>query len=368
MTLAGKKNEAIAKEVVTNRILTSIEIDLNGKCRFNGSFCNLTNDKTSDNININGLSLNELTSLIAQASELGAKKVFLFNHPSRQHPDTEDIIKFITKKNMLVNFFSSDLSCNPPMSVDSVNGDYAAIECLKHKYSCFISSDGLVYPCAGMHLPIGNIHKTPLKKIIRDSEVIANLKNHESMIKGPCRRCDKFSNCYGCRARAFALTGDYLASDPQCPENHDKLDQITYLPMSVEKLLPQKLGMCVVTKLLKVEERYAQVESVFSDKSLFIKKDSSLEEFVYMEVMAQSGGVMDGFEKFDTGQADPEGYLIGGQKINIYAKTYACDRLIIDIYKTLKFGNFGILTAQIHCNDVLIAEGEIKIYQINGAD
>ncbi len=41
---------------------------------------------------------------------------------------------------------------------------------------------------------------------------------------------------------------------------------------------------------------------------------------------------------------------------------------MIDIYKTTKFGNFGILTATIHFNNVLIADGEIKIYQIDGID
>jgi len=366
MTQSSINKEAAAKVILSSKILTSIEIDLKGECRFNCSFCHLTNVNALDNLNVNKLSLNEITGLIAQASELGAQKVILFDDPVKQHPDTEEIIKFINEKKMHVKPFSADLSCNPSGNHGSGNGDYSLIKCLKHKDSCFVTVDGLVYPCVGMPLSIGDIRKTTLKKILRDSEVIANLKNHEAMIKGPCRQCDKFSNCYGCRARAFALTGDYLASDPQCPENCEKLDKITYLPMSVEQLLPQKQGMCVVSKLLKVGERYARVESVFSSKSPFIKKDKSLEEFAYMEVMAQSAGVMDGFEKFDTDQADPEGYLIGGQKINIYAKTYVGDRLIIDIYKTTKFGNFGILTAKIFFKDVLIAEGEIKIYQIDG--
>ncbi|MCP4671692.1 MAG: SPASM domain-containing protein, partial [Desulfobacula sp.] len=207
------------KEASADKILTGIEIDLNGKCRFNCSFCYLNSVKIHDNLNTNGLSLDEITGLIAQANELGAKRVILFNDPSRQHPDTKAIIQYIIGKNMQVKSFSSDLCCNPSGNKDSGNGAFSVIKCLKHKYSCFVSLEGAVYPCVGMPLSIGNIRKTPLGKILRDSEVIENLKNHESMIKGPCRKCEKFSNCYGCRARAFALTGDYLASDPQCPEN-----------------------------------------------------------------------------------------------------------------------------------------------------
>ncbi|MCP3901575.1 MAG: hypothetical protein GY707_17850, partial [Desulfobacteraceae bacterium] len=168
------------------------------------------------------------------------------------------------------------------------------------------------------------------------------------------------------RARVYSLTGDYLGSDPLCPENQDKLDLITYLPMSVENLIPQKSGMRVVSNLLEIGERYAKVESIFSSKSQFIKNDGSLEEITYMEIMAQSAAVMNGFEKFDTGAPDPGGFLIGGQKINIYAKTYAEEKLSIDIYKTAKFGNFGILTAEIKRGHDLIAEGEIKIYKNDG--
>ncbi|CCK81993.1 radical SAM/SPASM domain-containing protein [Desulfobacula toluolica] len=347
---------------MNNNIINSIEIDLGGSCNLNCFFCYLTKVKTSDKFNKNKLLLDEIIDLINQANELGVQKVILFNNSSNQHPDTAEILKLINKKNMQMEF-----SLTKPCNNLSVN-ENALIKCLKHKDSCFINLYGSVYPCAGMRLSIGNIRQNRLKKILFDSEVLANLKNHEFSIKGPCRKCDKFSNCYGCRARTFALTGDYLASDPLCPENQDKLEKITYLPMSVEKLVPQKQGMRVVTNLLTVKERYAKVESIFPANSPFIKKDGSLEEFAYMEVMAQSAGVMDGFEKFDTGKLSPGGFLIGGQKINIYAKTFAGDKLIIDIYKTTKFGNFGILTAKIYCKDILIAEGEVKIYQTDGVN
>ncbi|MCK5097139.1 MAG: hypothetical protein KAR45_03510, partial [Desulfobacteraceae bacterium] len=159
---------------------------------------------------------------------------------------------------------------------------------------------------------------------------------------------------------------DYLASDPLCPENQDKLDKITYLPISVESFIPQKQGMRVVSTLLNIEERAAKVESVFSDKSPFVKKDGSLEEVAYMEIMAQSAAVMNGFSKFDTGAPPPGGFLVGGQKINIYKKSYMKEKLIIDIYKTAKFGGFGILSAIVKRGNETIAEGEIKIFQNDG--
>ena len=120
--------------------------------------------------------------------------------------------------------------------------------------------------------------------------------------------------------------------------------------------------MRVVTTLLEVGERHCKVESDLTDKCPFIRKDGTLEEVVYMEIMAQSAAVMNGFEKYDTGAPDPDGFLIGSQDIDIYAKTSVTDKLTVDIAKTAKFGNFGILYASIKHKDKLIAQGEIKIY------
>ena len=344
---------------MTRSSINIIEIDLGGQCDFNCSFCCLTNKKNNHHSNADNLSLNKIKDLLTQAKELGAKKVILYNNPDKPNPKTSQINDHIHRLEMNSNVFSKK-------NIESIPKNSDIIQCLKHKHSCFVTLDGNVYPCTGLSLIIGNIHKDTLSKILTDSEIIENLKNHESMIKGPCRKCSQFANCYGCRGRAFALTGDYLASDPLCPENQDKLDQITYLPMKVDDLVPQKKGMRVVSTLLNLEERYAKVESIFSNKSPFVKNDGSLEEVAYMEVMAQSAAVMNGFSKFDTGSPPPGGFLVGGQKINIYKKSYTNEKLIIDIYKTAKFGNFGILTATIKRGDAIIAEGEIKIFQNDG--
>ncbi len=340
--------------------ISSIEIDLGGK---------------TDEIQTfeNKLSFDEITDLVTQATKLGAQTIILLNNPLLS-PETSDIIAFIKchinnnknihGKNIEIQSVSATQNCAPENGTPE-NGP--GINCKKVHDSCFVARDGIVYPCAGMLLPIGNIRKTSLKNILTDSEVIQNIRNHTQMIKGPCRGCEKFTDCCGCRGRAYHLTGDYLASDPMCPKNQNKGDKITHLPMSTNHLIPQKLGMRVVTTLLKVGERYGQVESVFSTDSPFIKKDGSIEEMAYMEIMAQSAAAMHGFEKFDTGAKNHGGFLIGGQKINMYTKGFAGEKLITDIYKTTKFGNFGILSATIKRGDEMIAEGEIKIYENDGA-
>lgn len=96
--------------------------------------------------------------------------------------------------------------------------------CLRHQFSCLVTSRGDVTPCVGIDLPLGNVRQQPLKTIIENSRVLKDLKNYRHTIKGPCNSCDMADGCYGCRGAAYQLTGDYLASDPLCWRHQQNLD------------------------------------------------------------------------------------------------------------------------------------------------
>ena len=92
-------------------------------------------------------------------------------------------------------------------------------KCMRHQVSCVVTATGDVMPCVGVTIPQGNIRRDKLASILKNSEVINNLKNYRQMMKGECRNCEKAAECYGCRGAAYQLTGDYLASDPTCWRN-----------------------------------------------------------------------------------------------------------------------------------------------------
>ena len=91
--------------------------------------------------------------------------------------------------------------------------------CMRHQVSCVVTASGEVMPCVGVTISLGSIRKQSLAGILRNSEVIRNLKNYREMIKGECASCEKAAECYGCRGAAYQLTGDYLAADPTCWRN-----------------------------------------------------------------------------------------------------------------------------------------------------
>ena len=79
----------------------------------------------------------------------------------------------------------------------------------------FISHVGEVYPSGFLPLVAGNVRENTLKNIYMTSRVFVELKNPENL-KGKCGKCEFRYLCGGSRARAYAMTGDYLAAEPRC--------------------------------------------------------------------------------------------------------------------------------------------------------
>jgi radical SAM protein len=79
----------------------------------------------------------------------------------------------------------------------------------------FVSKTGEVFPTGFLPLSGGNVRTSGLVAIYRDSMVFSDLHD-DGKLKGRCAACDYRAICGGSRARAFAATGDHLASDPLC--------------------------------------------------------------------------------------------------------------------------------------------------------
>jgi len=96
--------------------------------------------------------------------------------------------------------------------------------CLGGTAFCFISSRGEVQPCGYLDLKCGNIREKRFSEIWRNSEVFSDLRNL-GKYQGKCGRCEFKRICGGCRARAYSVSGNYLAEEPYCvyePAIHKK--------------------------------------------------------------------------------------------------------------------------------------------------
>jgi radical SAM protein with 4Fe4S-binding SPASM domain len=81
----------------------------------------------------------------------------------------------------------------------------------------FVSYRGDVQICGFLDVSAGNLieNNFNFKKIWEQSQFLKEIRN-VSEYTGRCRTCEYAELCGGCRARAYAMTGDYLGDDPVC--------------------------------------------------------------------------------------------------------------------------------------------------------
>jgi len=100
--------------------------------------------------------------------------------------------------------------------------------CLAGTGVCFISHEGEVYPCGYLPVIAGDLRKQSFEDIWNHSVVFEQLRDTGGL-KGKCGCCEFRNVCMGCRARAFAKTGDMMAEEPFClyeprTKNSDRQD------------------------------------------------------------------------------------------------------------------------------------------------
>jgi AdoMet-dependent heme synthase len=79
----------------------------------------------------------------------------------------------------------------------------------------FISHTGDVMPSGLLPLVGGNVREKSLADIYRNSPVFKDLRSPDKY-KGKCGVCEFRYVCGGSRSRTFAVTGDYMGSEPFC--------------------------------------------------------------------------------------------------------------------------------------------------------
>jgi radical SAM protein with 4Fe4S-binding SPASM domain len=80
----------------------------------------------------------------------------------------------------------------------------------------FVSHRGAVFPSGFLPVEVGTVRETPLTELYREAPLMRALRDADRF-DGPCGNCEYRDLCGGSRSRAWAATGDPLASDPLCP-------------------------------------------------------------------------------------------------------------------------------------------------------
>lgn len=87
-----------------------------------------------------------------------------------------------------------------------------------------ICPDGAITPCVFLPTVVGTVREEPFAEIWKKSTLLQSFRLRRGYIGGNCGGCEYLETCGGCRAVAYAYTGDPLAGDEHCWVNRTNLD------------------------------------------------------------------------------------------------------------------------------------------------
>ena len=305
--------------------------------------------------------IDELPALWCWMREIGIEPYFEMITPQGRAVENNDLLSPTIEETQRLFTLIQKLDAEKFGRVWDAQPPLVGNACLRHSFSCLINAKGEVMPCVGVQIPLGNIRQQPLAKILQDSEVIEDLRNHKATIQGACAECDKASHCYGCRGAAYQMTGNYLGSDPLCWRNQ-KDANCSALPMNAATLLPHQKPTRMVDTLEQVSERTATVRAHIDADNPHCK-DGRLNEAAHLELMAQAAATLQGFRTCvrPDGKAK-KGMLIGARDLNIIRPIFVGDQLDVQVHKDTRLGTFGILKAEIRRKDERVSTAELKTW------
>jgi len=136
----------------------------------------------------------------------------------------------------------------------------------------------------------------------------------------------------------------------------------TTLPLEAEALIPHRLPIRMVDRLLQVDGKNGVVEALVSSESPLVCSDGRLDDVVLAELMAQAYAAIKGYcDKLEKIPAK-QGFLVGIKKVERLLSAQAGDRLRIKVSTMAELGDFSVAEGEVWRDDDLLAKGEIKVW------
>lgn len=142
------------------------------------------------------------------------------------------------------------------------------------------------------------------------------------------------------------------------------MPELDSLPAKAALYIPHSGPMRVIEDLLAVPEDQGDARARLSAESPFVRPDGTLEEAVFIEMIAQTIAAANGYKFTPEERRHQGGFLIGVRALRVHDKARAGEDLHIHAVRTAQVGDFGVIEGEIHSGGRLIARGEIKVMQI----
>jgi predicted hotdog family 3-hydroxylacyl-ACP dehydratase len=138
------------------------------------------------------------------------------------------------------------------------------------------------------------------------------------------------------------------------------------LPADTEAFMPHRSPLRLVQSLLRVEDDYAEAQTILNPGDVGVGPDGRVEATVLLELVAQTYAAAQGYQGRDSGQPADLGYLVGASDFRIERRPRAGSPLLIRIKSSCSFESFYLVEGQVLCEDQAVAGGTLKVWVQRG--
>lgn len=134
------------------------------------------------------------------------------------------------------------------------------------------------------------------------------------------------------------------------------------LPLPAEELIPHRLPLRLVERLLSINGKDGVVEAQVRADCPLVSASGELEDVALIELMAQGYATLKGY--LDQLEQLPvrQGFLVGIKKMVRYQSAMVGDLLHINVNTVAELDDFAVAGAQVWRGNELLAEGDIKVW------
>jgi predicted hotdog family 3-hydroxylacyl-ACP dehydratase len=134
------------------------------------------------------------------------------------------------------------------------------------------------------------------------------------------------------------------------------------LPLAAEELIPHRLPMRLVDRLLEIDGKNGLVEALVSPECPLVATDDKLESIALIELIAQSYAALKGYLDRLSGAPVRQGFLVGVKKLRCLETVRVGQRLRIEIRTLAELDSFAVAEGKIWHDEKIVACGEIKVW------
>ena len=139
------------------------------------------------------------------------------------------------------------------------------------------------------------------------------------------------------------------------------------LPADTEPYMLHRSPLRLVQSLLRVEEGYAEAQTILNTGDVGVGPDGRVEAAVLLETVAQTYAAAQGYQDGASGKPADLGYLVGANDFRIERRPPAGQPLLIRIKSSCSFESFYLVEGQVLCEDQVVAGGTLKVWVQRGA-